>query len=281
MNAINPKPEYALGSTDTEHKRLIWQAQRLAPLTERFFHDVGILPGQRVLDLGSGLGDVAMLAARIVGPSGEVVGVERDSRSIARARTRVADARLHNVSFIESDVEELPDRKSFDAAVGRFILEFVPDPGAVLRSVSKIVRPGGAIAFQEISWAHMLLASAGLPLWLAGASVAREALARSGADVEIGFALYRIFLDAGLPAPTMNMEMPLDSDPASVRWLCDILQSLQPQIQKHGIPLEPLGDFDTLQQRLQKEITASKAVVPAVAALVGAWCHKPHPSSMK
>ena len=77
MSARDFTSPYALGSTDTEHERLIRQAVYLAPLTERLFQEAGIGPGQRVLDLGSGVGDVAMLAARLVGPSGEVVGVER------------------------------------------------------------------------------------------------------------------------------------------------------------------------------------------------------------
>src|SRR5712691_4317133 len=129
--------EYALGNTDAEHERLIRQAARLAQSTERFFSDAGIGLGQRILDIGSGVGDVAMLAARLVGPSGEVVGVERDPRSIARARSRVAEAGLRNVSFTQSDVNEVASEKLFDAAVGRFILQFVPDPVAVLRSVSR------------------------------------------------------------------------------------------------------------------------------------------------
>src|ERR1700735_825910 len=86
MSTSNPISQCALGNTDAEHERLIRQPMILAPLTERFFRQAGIGPGQRVLDLGSGVGDVAMLAARLVGPAGEVVGVERDARSIARAR---------------------------------------------------------------------------------------------------------------------------------------------------------------------------------------------------
>jgi len=72
----NPASPYALGSTDAEHERLIRQAARLAPITERLFREAGIGSGQRVLDLGSGVGDVAMLAARLVGPSGEVVSAK-------------------------------------------------------------------------------------------------------------------------------------------------------------------------------------------------------------
>src|SRR6516225_5637384 len=96
--------EYALGYNDAEHERLIRQAVRIAPITERLFREAGIGPGQRVLDLGSGMGDVAMLAARLVGPSGEVIGIERDSHSIARAKARVAAAGLNNISFWQTDV---------------------------------------------------------------------------------------------------------------------------------------------------------------------------------
>src|SRR3989449_9735049 len=95
----NPAPTYALGGTSAEHERLIRQAARLAPFTERFFRDAGIGPGQRVLDIGSGVGDVAMLAAKLVGPSGEVVGVERDAGAIDRAKPRDAEGGLYNVRF--------------------------------------------------------------------------------------------------------------------------------------------------------------------------------------
>jgi len=72
MTARNSTSQYALGSTDAEHERLIWQAERVAPLTERLFREAGIGPGQRVLDLGSGVGDVAMpttFPVRGFGPS--------------------------------------------------------------------------------------------------------------------------------------------------------------------------------------------------------------------
>jgi SAM-dependent methyltransferase len=215
-----------------------------------------------------------MLAARLVGPSGEVVGVERDTHSIARARARVAEARLRNVTFTESDVTDVADDKPFDAAVGRFILEFLPDPLAALRSVSRLVRPGGVLAFHEPCYAPFLLLSAHLPLWSASASLIHQTLLRSGAHTEVGLDLHRIFLEAGLPRPTMRMDILLGSDPDFTRWTHDLLRSLRPQIQEQNLSLEPLGDFATLPARVQAEVAASKTAVPFVA-LVGAWSHKP------
>src|SRR5215469_14182330 len=119
-----PPKDYVLGYTDAEQERLIRQAAIIAPITERLFREAGIGPGQRVLDLGSGMGDVATLLARLVGPLGEVVGIERDANSIARARARIAAAGLRNVSFIQGDVGEIASDQPFDAAVGRLILQF-------------------------------------------------------------------------------------------------------------------------------------------------------------
>ncbi len=274
MTASGPTPPYTLGSTDAEHERLIRQAAHLAPYTERFFCDAGIASGQRVLDIGSGVGDVAMLAAKLVGSSGEVVGIERDPRSIARARARVAEAGLRNVSFTQSDVSQIPSGTPFDAVVGRFILMFLPDPLAVLRSLSQLVRPGGVVAFHELSWAPFLLLAQRLPLWSACASLIHETFRRSGANTEMGFALYRIFQEAGLPAPTMSLEMPLGNDPEFTRWVPDVLGSLLPLVRQFNLPLESLGDLNTLPQRIQAEVAASNTVVTWMA-LVGAWSHKP------
>jgi ubiquinone/menaquinone biosynthesis C-methylase UbiE len=274
MIANSPASPYALGSTDSEHERLIRQAARLAPCTERFFRDAGIGTGQRVLDLGSGVGDVAMLVARLVGHSGDVVGIERDTRSIARAKARVAKAGLRNVSFTQTDVSQIQSSKPFDAAVGRFILMFVPNPLTIVSSLVQLVRPGGVLAFQEPSWAPTFAITTHLPLWSTAASLMCETFQRSGANPEMGLALYRMFQEAGLPAPAMRMEVPLGDDPDFIRWMYDVICSLRPQIEQLNLSLEKLGDFDTLPERLQAEVAASNGVASWMA-VVGAWARKP------
>jgi ubiquinone/menaquinone biosynthesis C-methylase UbiE len=274
MTVNNPPSSYALGSTDSEHERLIRQAARLAACTQRFFREAGIGKDQRVLDLGSGVGDIAMLVAKIVGPSGDVVGVERDQRSIARAKARVAEAGLHNVTFIQSDVSQITASKPFDAAVGRFILMWLPDPASVLRQLSLLVRPSGVVAFQEPSWAPVLAISTHLPLWSAAASLMCETFRRTGANPEMGLDLYRIFQEAGLPPPAVQMEIPLGDDSDFIRWMHDVICSLRPQIQELNLSLEKLGDFDTLLERLQAEVAASNGVASWMA-VVGAWVNRP------
>jgi len=266
--------DYALGYTKAEHERLIRQAARIAPITERLFREAGIGPGQRVLDLGSGVGDVAMLVARLVGPKGEVVGIERDASSIARARARVAEAGLRNVSFTQTEVNQIVAATFFDAAVGRFILMFLPDPASVLRSVSRLVRPGGVLAFQEPSWVPLLALGARLPLWSRVLSSIHETFLRSGVSPEMGPALYGIFQEVGLPAPTMHLEIPSESDQDFIGLISDLLGSVRPLAQRHKVSLETLGDFATLPDRIQAEIAASNTVVGFVP-LVGVWSREP------
>jgi SAM-dependent methyltransferase len=267
-------PEYPLGNTDAEHERLIRQASHLDPVTERMFHDAGIWPGQRVLELGSGVGDVAMLAARMVGPAGEVVGIERDPRAVSRARTRAIDAGLSNLSFLDGDISQLQNPGKFHAAVGRFILQFLPDPVAALRSLSQLVHAEGVLVFQEVSYAPLLGISPHLPLWSSCVSLARETVQRLGAKPDMGLALGRTFEEAGLPPPTMRMEILLGSSADFTLWIYDVLCSLRPQIDKHSPSLEALGDFETLAVRLQSEVAHSTAVVPYLP-IVGGWSRKP------
>lgn len=266
----NDTSTYALGNTQPEDERLAWQAQRFDPLTERFFREAGIAAGQRVLDLGSGAGHVAMLLAKIVGPHGEVVGVERSAISIERAKARTLDAGFQNVTFTQADVRDIPRSDPFDAAVGRFILMFLPDPVPVVRLLSQLVRPGGVLAFHEVSWAAFLERCANLPLCFASAMMIHETFRRTGANTEMGPALPSVFRNAGLPAPTMTSTTLLGNAPDLTKWLVDILYVLEAQMHDLGISRTRIGDIDTLSTRLLAELSSSRGVVGG-PDLVGGW----------
>src|SRR5215471_4837868 len=82
------KEVYPFQSSDDERKRLIAQGELVAPLTRRLFETAGIAAGMRVLDIGSGSGDVALLAAQLVGPTGHVTGIDRDTAQVEFAAQR-------------------------------------------------------------------------------------------------------------------------------------------------------------------------------------------------
>jgi ubiquinone/menaquinone biosynthesis C-methylase UbiE len=262
--------QYALGSAELEQDRLIRQAAWLAAHTERFFRRAGIGPGQRVLDLGSGVGDVALIAARLVGSTGEVVGAERDARAIARAATRMMEMGLRHVRFTQTDVADLPVEEPFDAAVGRYILMFLRDPASVLRDVLKIVRPGGVVAFEEPSWESFLKACEGLPLWRASAALMVETFHRTGTNTRMGPDLRSAFRGAGLPEPETHTDILIGAE----RWMPDVLQSLAPKIQALSLSFEGVGDLRTLYQRLLEEAESRNVPAP-LPAMVSAWVRKP------
>ena len=108
------KPEYALGSDDTEIERLQTQAAIIAEPTALLFQRGGIRPGMRVLDLGSGPGDDAFQVAEMVGPDGTVVGVEQDPAQIAVANQRRDRVGLSNVEFRQGDARTFVDDEPFE-----------------------------------------------------------------------------------------------------------------------------------------------------------------------
>jgi SAM-dependent methyltransferase len=90
MDAITTQP-YVLGHSDIELRRLAMQSAFWGELTEEIFRRAGIGVGMHVLDIGSGAGDVAFLAAKLVGPSGSVLGIDRSESAVKRASARAAD----------------------------------------------------------------------------------------------------------------------------------------------------------------------------------------------
>src|SRR5262245_9077849 len=122
---------YALSRAPAETRRLQVQAHILNPSTQRLFEQAGITTGMKVLDVGSGAGDVALLLADRVGPRGSVVGVDIDPTVLETARARVGAAGLGNVSFLVGDIATLPLETEFDAIVGRLIFVHLRSPAAV------------------------------------------------------------------------------------------------------------------------------------------------------
>ena len=129
----SPTRAYALGHSDRELDRLAIQARLIDPMTRRFFRDAGIVPGMRVLDVGSGAGDVAFMAADLVGDTGQVVGVDRVPAALVAATARAGALSLSNVSFREGDPSDMTFEQPFDAVVGRYVLMFQHDPTTMLR----------------------------------------------------------------------------------------------------------------------------------------------------
>ena len=105
-------------------------------------------PGQRVVDLGCGIGPTSLEIARRVGPDGAVVGVDISEEMLAGARRAAERAGLSNVSFVLADVQEHDlGEAAFDAAFSRFGVMFYADPVAAFSNIRRSIRPGGRLSF--------------------------------------------------------------------------------------------------------------------------------------
>src|SRR5262249_40392734 len=147
-----PKPtniDYVLGTSDRERQRLIRQAAWLRDQTLDAFRWGGISSGMRVLDIGCGVGDVAMLAADLVGPSGSVVATARDIATLAFARQRASAGSYANIDFRAAEIDSFHDAAPFDAIVGRYILLFLPDRVGSLKYLTRSLRAGGSVVMVE------------------------------------------------------------------------------------------------------------------------------------
>ncbi len=233
-----PESEYLLGRSEAERRRLMRQGEVINPFTLRFLAEAGITRGMRVLDVGTGAGDVALMAAELVGATGPVVGIDRDPDVLSVARSRAEASTLGNVSFQEGDVNTIALDERFDAVVGRLVLIFTPDPVRVLRTVARQVRTGGIVAFQEWPMTPTALqCSPRLPLWDQVWRWNIDTTQGAGVHLDLGYRLHRVFQAAGLPAPEMEIAAPLirGADPGQYEWPAETLRSMLPLTEKLGI----------------------------------------------
>lgn len=272
-------PAYPPTRSGEEYERLGRQAAFLGGTTERLFRAAGLEPGMRVLDVGSGAGDVALLAAELVGADGEVVGVDVDGAALEVARGRAHALGLRNVRFVEGDARTVQVDGGFDAAVGRFVLMYWRDPAEAVRRIAAQVRPGGVVVFQEPDL-DPAVGSRSLPddtLWNATGRLVTETFARAGMQVRMGRQLFGAFLAAGVPAPQMRDEAVVGGGPdfGGYAWLAGVAGTLAPAMAKLAVAdVDTLG-LDTLADRLRADTVARGAVVWS-PSFVGAFARTPH-----
>ena len=261
---------YEFGSGEDELARLERQGRALAPATRMIFAAAGIRSGMRVLDLGCGPGDVAFVAADLVGPDGYVVGIDRSPQALAQARRRAEQRGLARVRFVEGDIHDPAPGGPFDAIVERLSLWALPDPAAVLRKQATVLRPGGLVVPMEADLASLRWLP-DTPFSIQVKSWVVEAFARAGL-VMLGPRLWAVVQEAGLRPLGMIGVQPHHGpgDPVGIAVAVETIRLAAPMIVGTGVATAEEIGVETFEQRLTDEVRRASAVI-VNPMLVSAW----------
>ena len=213
---------YIHGTDAEEQARLA----KLGDLTdEAFVRFLEVRPADAVLDVGSGLGNLARRVARLV-PQGEVCGVERSAQQLAKATT---DG-LTNLRFVQGDAHALPFADArFDVAYCRYLLEHIADPAKALREIHRVLKPGGKVFAQE----NNVLVNTFDPECSRFDHVWRQFAALQGmlgGDALIGRKLYRLMREAGFGRVELSIQPEVHhaGQETFQVWVENLIQNVRP-----------------------------------------------------
>lgn len=152
---MSPSPEQVIESQRQDWNRVAggWEKwdrffdEQMAFLNHRLVADARVRPGMRVLDLGSGTGYPALLAAQTVRTNGQVIGVDLAAQMLDAARRKATSLKLSNLTFQTGDVTSLPfEQASFDAVTTRFCLMFLPEIQKAVTEIARVLKPNAWLA---------------------------------------------------------------------------------------------------------------------------------------
>lgn len=132
--------------------------QEVPPMALESFAGVGfpfaaaaIRPGDTVLDVGSGSGTDVLIASRLVGPAGKVIGLDMTDAMLRKLMQNAAAAGVRNVECLEGNAEQIPiPDTSVDAVTTNGVLNLVPDKPRAIRELYRVLRPGGRVQIADI-----------------------------------------------------------------------------------------------------------------------------------
>jgi SAM-dependent methyltransferase len=270
-----PQASYIMGHDDRERRRLALQASILNPFTEQLLRRAGVSAGMHVLDLGCGIGELSLMAARMVGRHGTVTAIDVDPKALATAADRAREQALGNITFVHGTIDRYEPARAFDAVIGRHILIHLQDPLTILRKAHECLSPAGVAAFHEYDFTVVHAGYPPCPTFSRIIAVFRDVFGATGRG-NMGTQLLHLMLEAGFRAPECRVEYPMDAGPDSpfYEWFAESFRSIAPRAVAAGFVKESEIDLDALEQQLRQEATSRNAGITS-PAMVGCFARKP------
>jgi ubiquinone/menaquinone biosynthesis C-methylase UbiE len=273
----SPLPShYVMGHDHRERRRLALQASILNPISEQLLRRAGISTGMHVLDLGCGIGEFSLMAARLVGRHGTVTAIDIDQAALAAAAARAREQALGNLQFVQGTIDQYEPGRAFDAVIGRHILIHLRDPLAILRNAYKYLLPAGVAVFQEYDFSAVHAAYPPCPLLARLMDVFRDFFGAI-AHGNIGTQLLHLLIEAGFRVPDCRAEYPIMDgglDSPFYEWIAESFRSIAQRAAAVGVVKESEFDVDVLEQQLRQELASRKASIPG-PTMVSCFARKP------
>lgn len=193
------------GVAGRERLRILSRVMR--PTSLALLQRTGLQPGMKVLEIGCGGGDLAFDIARIVGPSGRVLGTDIDQTKLDLAASEAAELNLTNIEFQLANIAESAPAGNFDFIHTRFVLTHLTDPALALKHIRAALRPGGIVVLEDIDFSGYFCYPECAALWRY-VQLYTETTRRRGVDANIGPRLPSLLAEAGFENIQVNIVQP-------------------------------------------------------------------------
>ncbi len=218
-----------------------------SPTSKLLLQRAGLKPGNNVLEVGCGTGNVTCLLAQQVGEKGSVYAVDISGEQIALAKEKMAQLKINNVQFIESSVLDLNElAHDFDMVYGRFILMHLPEPVRALAHLKTFLKPGGTMAFEEGTNAVIACYPAN-EAFLTFRRWFMELSAKKNLDFNFGEKVYGYFRDLELHSIHTNFVQPIYQKQEEKLAIPLVVEELKSSFVKYDIASE-----DTVNKLIQQ-----------------------------
>jgi SAM-dependent methyltransferase len=269
QSELNRRGEYVLATGDAAANRLRILHNVYGPGARELLKRAGIRPGMSVVDLGCGTGMTTQLLAELVGPTGQVIGVDYSAAQVEQARA-LLPKHLTNVLFIEASATDtgLP-REAFDLVYCRFLLIHLTDPEAALREMRELLKPEGIFVCED---GDLTSASSEPPSKFQEFSNLFGALGpKWGVDYTLGRRLFQMVQSANFSQVEVTLNQPVYSHGENKRLLELSVAEAAPSFVAAGlITSEQVSETLTEMRRLNEDQTVL-ALMPRMSQV---WARK-------
>jgi SAM-dependent methyltransferase len=270
QSKLNARGDYVLATGNAAANRLRILHNVYGPGARELLLRAGIRRGMSVVDLGCGVGMTTQLLAELVGPTGEVVGVDYNAAQIEQARALLPMG-LSNVRFVEASAADTGlGREAFDAVYCRFLLIHLQDPESVLHEMHELLKPEGIIAIED---GDLTSASSEPRSKLEEFSNLFGALGpKWGVDYTLGRRLFHLVLNAKFSQVEITFNQPVFSKGENKRLLELSVIEAGPSFVSAGlVSHDQLNETVAEMRRLSDDETVL-AVMPRMSQV---WARKP------